>query len=174
MWERTVQPDRPTDTNIIQRMSFECWITMATNTGSEYVILVAFPRQQWLRERASKSRFNVPCFSPTTPVWADRDKLHVIREPPGRNQRYRPEKTIPCTPENFGHRHQYSYLVQITRVAAWGGAAPRVGAVGSDNAPQAGRSRVTGIFYSGRTMALGSTKKWVPGIFPGVVKAAGA
>jgi hypothetical protein len=28
-------------------------ITKATDTHSDYVILIAFPRQQWLRERAS-------------------------------------------------------------------------------------------------------------------------
>ena len=32
-------------------------ITKATETCSEYVILVAFPRQQWLRERASMLRY---------------------------------------------------------------------------------------------------------------------
>jgi hypothetical protein len=34
-------------------MRIVCWIPKATNTHSEYVIRVAFPRQQWLRERAS-------------------------------------------------------------------------------------------------------------------------
>jgi hypothetical protein len=41
-----------TDVNIIQRMRFACWMTKAADTHSEYVILIAFPRQQWLRERA--------------------------------------------------------------------------------------------------------------------------
>jgi hypothetical protein len=41
-----------TNNNIIRRMRFACWITKATDTHSEYVILIAFPRQQWLRERA--------------------------------------------------------------------------------------------------------------------------
>jgi len=35
------------------RMRIACWITKATNTHSEYVILIAFPLQQWLLERAS-------------------------------------------------------------------------------------------------------------------------
>ena len=35
--------------NIIRRMGFACWITKVTDTHSEYVILVAFPRQQWSR-----------------------------------------------------------------------------------------------------------------------------
>jgi len=38
--------------DIIRHMCFACWITKATNTHSEYVILPAFPRQQWLRECA--------------------------------------------------------------------------------------------------------------------------
>jgi hypothetical protein len=36
---------------------FACWITKAKNTRSECVILVAFPRQQWLRERTTILRF---------------------------------------------------------------------------------------------------------------------
>jgi hypothetical protein len=43
-----------TDDNIIR---FACWITKATDTLSEYVILIAFPRQQWLRERATVVRY---------------------------------------------------------------------------------------------------------------------
>jgi hypothetical protein len=46
-----------TGDNIIRRMRFACWITKATDTHSEYVILIAFPRQQWLRERASILRY---------------------------------------------------------------------------------------------------------------------
>ena len=36
-----------TEYNKIQRMRFACWITRATDTNSEYIILTAFPRQQW-------------------------------------------------------------------------------------------------------------------------------
>jgi hypothetical protein len=41
-----------TDDNILRRMRIVYYITKATDTHSEYVILIAFPRQQWLRERA--------------------------------------------------------------------------------------------------------------------------
>jgi hypothetical protein len=51
-----------TDDNIIQRMRTACWITKATSTHSEYVILIAFPRQQSLRERASILHFYAHCF----------------------------------------------------------------------------------------------------------------
>jgi hypothetical protein len=33
-----VQPDRP----------IACWMTKATITQSEYVIIIAFPQQKWL------------------------------------------------------------------------------------------------------------------------------
>jgi len=46
-----------TDDNAIRRMHFACWITTATNTHSEYVVLTAFPRQPRLNERASMLRY---------------------------------------------------------------------------------------------------------------------
>ena len=33
------------------------WIPKATDTHSEYVILIAFPLQQWLQERESMLRY---------------------------------------------------------------------------------------------------------------------
>jgi hypothetical protein len=55
MWKNIVKPDRPQMT-IIWRMRFVCTITKATDTHSECVILIAYPRQQWLRERTSMLR----------------------------------------------------------------------------------------------------------------------
>ena len=52
-----VQPDRPQV--LVWRMRIACWITKATNTRSEYVILIAFPRQKWLSERSSNLRLHV-------------------------------------------------------------------------------------------------------------------
>jgi hypothetical protein len=51
MWKHIVRPGRPHMT--IWRMHIACWIPKATNTQSEYVILITFPLQQWLHERAS-------------------------------------------------------------------------------------------------------------------------
>ena len=39
------------------RMRFVCWVTKATDTHSEYVILIAVARQQWLRERCFTLRY---------------------------------------------------------------------------------------------------------------------
>jgi hypothetical protein len=49
-FKNIVQSDRPQMT--VWRMRFSCWITKATNTHSEYIIIISFPLQQWLHERA--------------------------------------------------------------------------------------------------------------------------
>jgi hypothetical protein len=53
--KKAVEPGRPQMR--VWRMRFACWVTMATNTHSEYVIIFAFLLQQWLRERASMIRY---------------------------------------------------------------------------------------------------------------------
>ena len=55
MWQNKVERGRQQVT--IWRMRNACWIPSATNTHSEYVILIAFPLQQWLHERASVLRY---------------------------------------------------------------------------------------------------------------------
>jgi hypothetical protein len=45
-----------TDHNVIRRMRIACWIPKATDTHSEYV-LITFPLQRWLYERASMLRY---------------------------------------------------------------------------------------------------------------------
>jgi len=55
MWKNIVQPDRPQMT--IWSMRIACWIPKATNTHSEYVILIAFSLKLSLHERASMSRY---------------------------------------------------------------------------------------------------------------------
>ena len=40
-------------------MRIECWIRKPTNTHSEYVILIAFPLQQWLNQSASIIRYTI-------------------------------------------------------------------------------------------------------------------
>jgi hypothetical protein len=57
MWKNTVEWGRPQMT--IRRKRVTCWITKATDTHIEYVILIAFPRWQWLHERASMLRLYV-------------------------------------------------------------------------------------------------------------------
>jgi len=53
-WKIIVEPDRPQMT--IWRMRIACWLTKATNTHSEYVMLLSFPQQQWLHKGASLLR----------------------------------------------------------------------------------------------------------------------
>jgi hypothetical protein len=51
--EKYGTPRQATDDNSIGRMRFACWITKATYVSSEYVILLASPRQEWFREHTS-------------------------------------------------------------------------------------------------------------------------
>jgi hypothetical protein len=48
---------QPTEDNIIRRIHIACGIPKATNTHSEYVILVAFLLKQLLQESASLLRY---------------------------------------------------------------------------------------------------------------------
>ena len=50
MRKNIVQPDGLQMTT--WRMRTACWIPKATNTHPVYVILIAFPLQQWLHDRA--------------------------------------------------------------------------------------------------------------------------
>jgi len=58
--ENTVERGTPQMT--VWRMRISCWIPYATNTYSQYVILIAFPLQKWLHEHASMLRYtNITC-----------------------------------------------------------------------------------------------------------------
>ena len=41
--EKCGRAKQATDRDLVRRMRFECWITKATDTHSEYVIIIAFP-----------------------------------------------------------------------------------------------------------------------------------
>jgi hypothetical protein len=51
MWKNMVQPVRRLKTTY-DPWALQFWITKGTNIHSEYVIIIAFPQQQCLRERA--------------------------------------------------------------------------------------------------------------------------
>ena len=51
MFKNIVQPGRPYMT--IWRMRTACWLPKYTDTHSQYIILIAFPLQQWLHEPTS-------------------------------------------------------------------------------------------------------------------------
>jgi len=58
-WKNIAEWGRPQMT--IWHMRIACWMTKATDTQSEYVILTAFPLQQWLQDSASM--FCYACFA---------------------------------------------------------------------------------------------------------------
>ena len=51
MWKNPVEPDRPPMT--IWCMHIACWIPRVTDTHSKFVIIIAFPMQQWLHKCVS-------------------------------------------------------------------------------------------------------------------------
>ena len=57
LWKNVVELDSPQMTIRPVRIVF--WIPKATNTHSEYVILIALPLQQVLHERASLLRYSL-------------------------------------------------------------------------------------------------------------------
>ena len=68
VWKNTVEPRRPQ--MMIWRMRTACWIPKATNTLSQYVILTAFPQQQWLHELAFILRYTfITCLVVKLSLW---------------------------------------------------------------------------------------------------------
>jgi hypothetical protein len=58
IWKNIVETGQTTYENIRRRILIGCWITKATNTHCEYVILIYFALQQLLQERASMLRYS--------------------------------------------------------------------------------------------------------------------
>jgi formamidopyrimidine-DNA glycosylase len=63
MWKNVVEPARPQMK--IRRMRIACWVSEATNTPSEYVLLIGLSLQQWLHESASMLHYTyiVSCYT---------------------------------------------------------------------------------------------------------------
>jgi hypothetical protein len=60
MWKNTVETKRPQMS--IWHLCFACWVHNARDTHWKYVILIAFPLQQWLHEHVWILRYTyVPC-----------------------------------------------------------------------------------------------------------------
>jgi hypothetical protein len=61
-WENIVQPGRSQMRTRSMRNAY--WIPMATDTQSEYVVLIVFWLQQWLHERVPMLRYtNITCLN---------------------------------------------------------------------------------------------------------------
>jgi hypothetical protein len=56
MWKKHGTARQASYDDVTRRMRFACWTPKATNTLSEYVILISFLLQQWLHERVSVLR----------------------------------------------------------------------------------------------------------------------
>jgi len=56
-----VVPDKPQMTMKYSTCTLHSLITKSTNTHSEYLIIIAFPCEQWLHERASMLCVHMYC-----------------------------------------------------------------------------------------------------------------
>jgi hypothetical protein len=81
MWRNIVEPDRTQMT--IWRMRFACWMTKATDTHSQCVILNAFSLQKWLRERSSMLRYRPIYFACLVRVLVLANTLELPRKEGG-------------------------------------------------------------------------------------------
>jgi hypothetical protein len=75
--EKYGRAGQATDDNITRRMRIACQTKKATDTRSEYIIVIAFLRQKWLRERASMSHLYVHCLS----CYNQDEVLHILKPP---------------------------------------------------------------------------------------------
>jgi len=79
--EKCVRARQGTDADIIWRIRFACWITEATNTHSEYVILLPTSRSTdfLLGELIRSAHFMPPpCLAAFMGTY-DTESLHVLR-----------------------------------------------------------------------------------------------
>ena len=58
-WKNIVQADSPEMT--IWRIRIACWIPKATDTHSQYVIIIAFPLQHWLTRTDHNVELYIAC-----------------------------------------------------------------------------------------------------------------
>jgi len=57
MFKNMVQPDGQQMANTARSMRFPCCIIKDTDTHPEYMIFIAFARQQWFGEQVSMLRY---------------------------------------------------------------------------------------------------------------------
>jgi len=82
--EKCSTAGQATDDNIIRRMRFACCIPKATNTHSQYVILIAFQQQKWIRERATILRYTyIVCLVNVTFIFHTVFHIHLPHLPSG-------------------------------------------------------------------------------------------
>jgi hypothetical protein len=67
-----------TDDNIMWRKCLAFRINKATDSHSEYVIPTAFPRQLWLQERASISRYKYIACLVMNQFFVPRSQRHLL------------------------------------------------------------------------------------------------
>ena len=82
----------------IWRIRISCWATKATNTLPQFVIIIAFPLQQWLHKRTSMLRYTyITCPVIFTKYKAHFPKFSSLLISPVLNSHIRTSRIIPFT-----------------------------------------------------------------------------
>jgi len=82
--ERYSRYRQATDANIVRRMEFACWVTKATDTHSEYVIIIVFSSAGMVRRTRICVMFlhKIPVLLSYIPMYysATGDNIHGYRK----------------------------------------------------------------------------------------------
>jgi len=113
IWKNTVERGRPQIK--IWHMRIACWIPKATNTHSEYVILITFPQQQWLHESAS-----MLCYTYIARLPGTRHHGDMNHEPRSifRTQNIRHHSTK-CSRHGYRASRIYAPLTHVLILRSW-------------------------------------------------------
>ena len=111
MWKNALERGRPQMT--IWRVGISCLIPKSTNTHSEYVLLIAFPLQQQLHERAS----TLHCTYTACLVTCNLTGLQTLECKMHRIYQMQPKKTTLTTKTSMNHRLEKAVVntVPLTR-----------------------------------------------------------
>jgi hypothetical protein len=115
---------RATDYNIICCVCLACWKRKATDTHFKYVILIAFPWQQWLLELASNIIYTLPVLPyrrRDVQAVCSKSKHAVTKSFRIRElwqlHMYSPFKKSVKSRQSFHHRHAQPSLTKVVMTA---------------------------------------------------------
>jgi len=107
MWKDIIEQNRQQMT--IWRMRIARWIPTATNTHSEYVILINFPLQKWLHKRASLLRYTYTACLVKSRVVSSLSHLVVVCVHYYKQRRNIPYSKSPAAITSHNNRPTYTY-----------------------------------------------------------------
>jgi len=106
-WKNMIEPNRQQMAMWSRRIAR--WIPTATNTHSEYVILITFPLQYWLNERASLLRYTFIAYLVKSHVVSNLSHFVVVCVHYYKQPRNIPYSKSPTAVTRNNNRPTYTY-----------------------------------------------------------------